>query len=202
MKIARPIAAALLAASLAGCQFSFFKDGLNLAAPSQDDERLERAVAVNPSNAHAWFMLGRVRLEEERPPAARAAFSKALKLQPGFEEARLGMGKAWMFEGRWTRAIAEFEKVLAANPNSVSAREGIAAAALEARDVARAEAAARAALALDPASREAARVLAEVVYIRGDYGAASEAWSGAGVGRDGIAEDLRGYVRKYPPANP
>jgi len=198
MKFARAIAAVVVAASLSGCQFSFFKDGLNLTAPSKDDERLERAVAVNPSNAHAWYMLGRVRLEEERADEARNAFAKALKLQPNFEEARLGMGKAWMFDGQWKRGIAEFEKVLALNPKSVSAQEGIAAAALEARDLERAEKAALAAQAGNPASAEAARVLAEIAYIRGDYRKASDAWAHQDGAGGKLGEDLRGYLRKYP----
>ncbi|MEQ8820553.1 MAG: tetratricopeptide repeat protein [Sumerlaeia bacterium] len=185
---------------LAGC-FSLFP-GLP-SGTNQDLGRLERAVDINPKNEHAWFLMGKAMLEQDKPGDAADAFEEAIAITPQFKEARLGLGVAFLQQDKWSKAAQTYEALTRDDPRSVSAWVGLGAARLGQNDLTGTEAAARQALAINPDSYRAHRLLGEVAYIRGDYGTAVAQWrlaSDAGGAQSElmpIIEDLEGYLREY-----
>jgi superkiller protein 3 len=170
-----------------------------------DGPRHERAVALNPQNAHARFMLGRIALEERRPSEAIGHFREAIRVVPEFEEAWNGIGLALLEQRRFAAAVTHYSEMVDALPTSVLALEGLATAELGRRRIDEAERQAMAAIARDSASAQAHRVMGEVAYIRADYTAAIRYWTRAIELNPSLRtslgiqlEDLNNFVRKYP----
>lgn len=193
------IACALI---LSGCTFSLLPP-LNLTTSDLDSDVLEAVVAKNPDNAHAWFLLGRERLDREENRRARRAFRRAVEIQPEFEEAHLGIGISYLNSGRWSRARSAFEAVLAFHAESTDALGGIAEAELGRGDLEAAEEAAMRALALQPRAATANRVLGDIRYIEGEYRMALAHWGVAvqeGAGTPWLPplmDDLARFLEKY-----
>jgi len=169
-----PLFGLILGASLlaAGC-FSF----AGFTVPSQVDEsRLQRAVAHNPDNLHAHFLLGRAHLEENRPAEARRHFQRAMELDETFQEAWNGAGVALLDMGRDRGALTHYTRMAEMFPQSPTAREGQAAASLAMGDFAGARQFANEALTLDPSSATARRYLGEADYADGHYQEALSHW--------------------------
>lgn len=194
---------AVMGLAATGCQFSLI-DSLNLPSADVDRQRLERATEVNPRNAHAWFLTGRARLDDNDPAGARQAFGRAIEANGLFEEAHLGVGLSYLNEGNWAAAARKYEAAARKFPASAAAFEGLAAAELGRNNIASADKAAAKALELDPSSAQAYRLRGEVEYARGDYEAALANWEKAGELNprlsselEGIRKDLRGYLSRY-----
>ena len=209
MSLSRLLLAVAAVLLLSGCSFSV-ADILRHGATATGRDRVERAIAHNPRNAHAWFTLARMDLERGDYKAARLAFRRALAANPAFEEAELGIALTYLNQKRWRDAARAYDALLAKSPGLVPAWEGLAAARLGALLLDEAEVAAERALALEPNARQAHRVLAEVAYLRADYAAVLRHWDNAGMagasgdGLSSLANDLATYVSKYhqPPASP
>lgn len=75
---------------LLACGILFARTGHRSAACNVT----ERALALAPGMAEAHLMLGRLRLEQPDPQAARDCFETALRLAPGLAEAHKGLGAA------------------------------------------------------------------------------------------------------------
>ncbi len=185
-----------------GC-LSVATGGLRLAASSVDRDRVDRALAENPDNPHAWLMLGRSDLSLGEHADARSAFRRALRAQPDLEEARLGIGIAYMEQKRWARATETFEDWIDFNPKALGAWTGLAAAHYGAGNLDGAKQAAHVALEIEPNDMQAHRILGEVAYARKDFEAALFHWRQAL--RDGsqaselelIVKDMEKYLAKY-----
>lgn len=169
-----PLLALALGASLlaAGC-FSF--SGFTVPSPV-DESRLQRAVAHNPDNLHAHFLLGRAHLEENRPAEARRHFQSAMDLDESFQEAWHGLGIALLDMGRDRAALTHYTRMADAFPQSATPREGRAAASLAMADFAAARQFANEALALNPSSATAHRYLGEADYADARYQEALSHW--------------------------
>lgn len=170
---------------------------------STDLDRIDRALAMNPANVHAWFLKGRARLELQEPAAAEECFRKAIALDPKFDEAHAGIGVSLMARHRWEDARKAYQDLLAISPDSVPGHEGLATVALQHKDLDSAAAQAAAALAVDPTAPQAHRVAGEVDYVRGNYQSAIDHWkqameSPALAGElSPLVKDLEGYVKSH-----
>lgn len=204
MRTAFQTLALLLGAMLltTGCTISLLPS-LNLTTSKFDSDTLEGVVAANRENDHAWFLLGRERLDQEQHRQARRAFRRAVEIRPDFEEAHLGIGISYLNDSRWSRARGAFEEVLEFNPTSIEALGGIAEAYLGERDLTNAELTANRAVRIDPRAGTANRVLGDIRYINGEYAVALEHWGIAmeqGAGSPwlpSLMEDLAQFLEKY-----
>jgi predicted TPR repeat methyltransferase len=76
----------------------------------------ERALALDPRQARAWYRLGNVREEQGRDDAAVACFDKAVALDPSNAQAWNNLGGARQRLGRDEQAIAAYRRAMAADP--------------------------------------------------------------------------------------
>jgi len=198
MKLYRILLPTGLSLLLSGCSFNLL-GGLNLEASDPETEALARAVRLNPENAHAWYMSGREMLENGEYRQAERSFELAVDEMAGFEEAWLGLALARRERGDAEGADEALRQILFLNDRSVSARIQLAGMALEEERLDDAKRLAAEALKIQPTSQQAARILGEVAYIRGDYRTAMNYWERIG-GKmiDDRRADLRIYLDKYP----
>lgn len=131
-----------------------------------DAEREYRSVvAVDPTDAQAWYMLGRTRQHQHDPRGAVELYQAALEVDPDHFRAKLYLGRAAADAGEGAAAAeavirSYLEDAPSAGPAWVAAGQATLGRLLEAQDRrGEAEAAYRAALAADPKNEEAARRL-------------------------------------------
>jgi tetratricopeptide (TPR) repeat protein len=79
---------------------------------------LEKAVALYPKFAVAWFELGRVQLQKKDPPAARHSFQQSLAADSKYVSPYLGLTQIAMHEHNWQELAEASDKLLALNPVS------------------------------------------------------------------------------------
>lgn len=199
----RPLLLTVAAAFLfSGCQFSLLKD-LSLDTLDSPNPYITEAIKRNPSNFHAWFLLGKENLESSKGEEALAAFRKAKALKPAFEEASIGIAMSYLQLKRWKSAEDEFRELLTRNPNSPEALEGLAIALLEQKKDDEAKINAERALEIDPALPRAHVVLGRLAYAQLDYKTAERHWREAlALGAppqdlEPLYQDLRRMLVKY-----
>ncbi|HLX80387.1 MAG TPA: tetratricopeptide repeat protein [Burkholderiales bacterium] len=76
----------------------------------------ERALAIDPRQARAWYRLGNVREEQGRDGDAVSCFDKAVALDPSNAQAWNNLGGARQRLGREEQAIAAYRRAMAADP--------------------------------------------------------------------------------------
>jgi tetratricopeptide (TPR) repeat protein len=79
---------------------------------------LEKAVALYPKFAVAWFELGRVQLQKNDSPAARHSFQQSLAADSKYVSPYLGLTQIAMHEQNWQELADASDKLLALNPVS------------------------------------------------------------------------------------
>jgi len=79
-------------------------------------EFLQKAIALDDSNAEAHSRLAFVYLFSEQPEKALEQAAKAVTLDPNSSSAHYGMGKVFSFTDRYEEAIAEYKKAIRLNP--------------------------------------------------------------------------------------
>ncbi|MBI1942293.1 MAG: tetratricopeptide repeat protein [Betaproteobacteria bacterium] len=77
----------------------------------------ERALALEPGPAHAWYRLGNVREEQGRDAEAAACFERALALDPAHAQAWNNLGGARQRSGDLEAAVQAYRKSIAAEPS-------------------------------------------------------------------------------------
>lgn len=87
---------------------------------------LQQAVAAEPQNPQARYMLGLKYEIEGRPKQALEAYAEALKLKPDYPEVLLRSGEVKFMQGDAAAGIREVEKALKLNPQNLQAREALA----------------------------------------------------------------------------
>jgi tetratricopeptide (TPR) repeat protein len=80
-------------------------------------KHFEKAVAVFPEYAEAWFALGRVHEEEKNPDKAREAFEKAMTADSKYVPPRVGLARLDASENQWDVVIERTDHILVMNPN-------------------------------------------------------------------------------------
>jgi tetratricopeptide (TPR) repeat protein len=73
----------------------------------------ESAILENPKYYKAYYNLGLIRLQEEKPNMAIAEFKKAIKLAPEFSYAYYNLGCAYLKLGENGKARTEFLRAIA-----------------------------------------------------------------------------------------
>ena len=79
---------------------------------------LEKAVALDPKFAVAWYELGRVQLQKNDPAAARHAFQQSVAADPKYINPYRGLIQLAQRERNWRELSEASEKLLALNPVS------------------------------------------------------------------------------------
>lgn len=77
---------------------------------------LEKAVAIYPKFAAAWFELGRVHLQKNDPAGARHSFQQSLAADSKYINPYHGLTQLAMHEQNWQELTELTEKLLALNP--------------------------------------------------------------------------------------
>lgn len=77
---------------------------------------LEKAVAIYPKFAAAWFELGRVQLQENDPVGARHSFQQSIGADSKYVNPYLGLAQLAVREQNWQELAEVSDKVLALNP--------------------------------------------------------------------------------------
>jgi hypothetical protein len=76
----------------------------------------EKAVALFPKFAVAWFELGRVQLQKNDAPAARHSFQQSIAADSRYVSPYLGLTQIALREHNWQELDAASDKLLALNP--------------------------------------------------------------------------------------
>lgn len=86
------------------------------------EEALVRSLALEPNDPETAFLLGGVRLADDRPVEAEFAFVRATELAPQDARGWLGLGSSLQAVGRAAEARIAFERGLALQPDSLALR--------------------------------------------------------------------------------
>src|SRR5262245_27418492 len=136
---------------------------------------IEEALALEPDSSGHWFVLGRLRDQQEEDQAARSAYRRAIALAPAQPEPHLRLGRSW--KRTWLRtlnreardlAIAHFDTVTRLRPYGSEGRLQLVPLHYERGDLGRAADAAERALAGRPRVPEALLAAAYMGYRLGD----------------------------------
>jgi tetratricopeptide (TPR) repeat protein len=162
---------------LAGCTSSEDREAkyYDRAQQQFEDGNLEKAflevknvLQINPNNARARFLLGKIKYKEEDWRKAYSNFDMAVELDPSFEEARLELGKLQLAFGTADQAEEQVRAVLELNPDSAEALGLLSGIYHRQKKTAEAEKEALAVLAKDPAQALAISTLV-AIYGADDY---------------------------------
>lgn len=83
------------------------------------------ALQSNPSLPDAWFALGQIRLEQQRPAEAVVYFQKVLALQPDAEGYQYALGSALEQLGQPSAALDAYRTELRLHPYQAGARKAV-----------------------------------------------------------------------------
>jgi len=88
---------------------------------SENEEKLKKAIELNPKNARAYVELGRFYRAQGKPAQAEGAFKKALELAPRDDDTYLQLGWSCREQGKPSEAESSFKKAIEVNPQSDNA---------------------------------------------------------------------------------
>jgi len=89
------------------------------------EEKFEKAVKLDPTNANAWNGLGWAQFNQGKNKNAQSSFEKCLKYQPNHAGALNGMGWVAKKDGNTDEAIEYWEKAVKAIPGATAALNGL-----------------------------------------------------------------------------
>jgi len=84
-------------------------------------DALEKVVAQDPFNRHAWYQLGLAHFRIGELEDAETSFKAALRLDRSDQWSRVGLGAVLMSTGRQKEAAEEFQRVLLRDPRNAAA---------------------------------------------------------------------------------
>ena len=96
---------------------------LDLAAPVLRD-----LLAFDPGHAEAWYKLGNVLKDLNRPSEALASYHRAIELRPRYTAAHCNRGVVLLALGRLDEALSEFREAAEIDPNDAIAHYNCATA--------------------------------------------------------------------------
>ncbi|HYL85086.1 MAG TPA: tetratricopeptide repeat protein [Candidatus Angelobacter sp.] len=91
----------------------------------QAEQWFRLALQMNPMLADAWFGLGQIRLEQQRPAEAVALLQKAITLKPDADGYHYALGVAFEQLSRNTEALEAYQTELQLHPYQTGARKAI-----------------------------------------------------------------------------
>lgn len=80
--------------------------------------RFEKAVALYPKFADAWYRLGHVQGENKQPDAARASFAKAIAADPKLVPPYVELAGLDVSQERWQDAVDHAQRAIKLDPFS------------------------------------------------------------------------------------
>lgn len=89
------------------------------------EERLNRAIMLNNTQAPFYTLLGLVKLQKRNYTEAEGLFKKALSLDSEYQPSYYGVGLVRYFEGNYAHAIYEFKRSLSLYPQHLGSHFGI-----------------------------------------------------------------------------
>lgn len=92
---------------------------------SQAERWFVRALEINPSLPDAWFAVGQIRLQQQRPAEAATYFQKALAIQPDAEGYHYALGSALEQLGQVPAALEAYRTELRLHPHQTGVRKAI-----------------------------------------------------------------------------
>ena len=148
---------------------------------------LQKAVALDPQFAEAWYQLGRIQ-ESANSPEAKSSFAKAIAADPKFVLPYPHLATMAAATENWQEAVSQTDQALAIDP-----RGGIdifyynALGNFQLKKLDAAESSASKALAMDPLHRQpnTEQILALILYQKGDAA--------------GALQHLRNCATYFPP---
>jgi Flp pilus assembly protein TadD len=126
-------------------------------------ERVKRQIALVPTSAGLYELLGKVHLTRREVDLGESAFAKALELDPNRASAYALLGQLYAATGRDEQALARLDEAVKHNPRNLGAYMLSGIILARRGDTAKAERAYQQALALNPRFAPAANNLA-VLY--------------------------------------
>lgn len=138
---------------------------------------LEKAVAIYPRFAAAWFELGRVQLQKNDPVAARNSFQQSIAADSKYVSPYFGLTQLDQREQKWPELLEVSTQLLALNPVSYpDAWLSNSVANYFLKNIDAAEKSARRGLQVDPEHHvpKLEYVLGMILMIKPDYPGAAE----------------------------
>lgn len=182
---------------------------------------LERAIALDPESADAWYQQGMLEMKSDRPDSAAAALQRAAERRQDSALVQLNLGIALYQARRMGEAIPAFRRAVELRPELVAGRLLLAQTLAASDSVSAAETEYRRILETEPGNAKALRGLGFCRVRKADYrGAAdayeaatraepdnADAWAGLGNAYLGLsdwdgAERAFGRARAIDPSNP
>jgi tetratricopeptide (TPR) repeat protein len=147
--------------------------------PDQAAACFEQALVQDPAHPDALFLLGAVRITQQRNDAAEALIQRALRLRPDFPQALQGLADLWRGQGRIAEAHVLLRRALSLQPGNLAIRADLGSALYEAGRPEEAIPHFRAALARTPADGPLLVSLGRALRATGDFPAAEAAYRDA-----------------------
>jgi arylsulfatase A-like enzyme/tetratricopeptide (TPR) repeat protein len=135
-------------------------------------KHLAAALRIDPHDAAARCMLGRVLAQQGEFQQAIAQYEQVLARDPEFARAHSGLGMVWIARADSARAVRHLRKALSADPRLAEAHQYLAAALARKGESAEAVRHYRQALAMEPDRVDAHRGLATILRQQGELAAA------------------------------
>lgn len=86
---------------------------------SAAEERLQKAINLDDSQAPFYNLLGFIKLQQKNYPDAENAFRKAVSLDSGYQPSFYGLGLAGYFRDDYRQAVIYFKKSLSLYPDHI-----------------------------------------------------------------------------------
>jgi Flp pilus assembly protein TadD len=137
-------------------------------------EIYRRILAVAPSEARAWHLLGLIARQWGELDLAVQYMGQAVDLNPGYAEAHSNLGDAWQQWGELVRAERSFRRAVELKPQFVEAHYNLGNALKQVGRLAEAESSYRRVLELAPQYVNAHNNLGHALYEQGRYDEAGE----------------------------
>jgi tetratricopeptide (TPR) repeat protein len=146
---------------------------------SEAEREYQQAIAIDPKLDDAYFRLGLLQLQQDRPTAAAKLFSRAVDLNPKNLEARLRLGNLLVLSAQYDEARQQAEGVLSRDGRNSAAHRLIGQISLHQLRYVNAEVELTQAIDLAPHDPEAYEDLGLTQLLDAEYGAAEKSFQAA-----------------------
>jgi len=92
---------------------------------SAAEERLKKAIELDPSQAPFHNLLGFIRLQQKNYPEAERSYRKALSIDDNYQPSYYGLGLVSYYQGNYKEAKDDFKKSLSLYPGHVQTHFGL-----------------------------------------------------------------------------
>ena len=98
------------------------------------EDYFKKTLAINPTIAEAYNMLGQLTVHKKQDAAALELFKKAVAINPKFKDAQFNLGTLYLRLGDYDSAAKAYQDTLAADPNHALAHYNLGAIYMEKGD--------------------------------------------------------------------